>query len=198
MSSSLGKHARDDQGDQESDLVDMPSTTVAETVDGDSSDSEDVGPMPIAPGPDSSDASIAAKHKRRRVVPHEKVYLAQLPRADRYYRSFMHRDTITSVTVTKYTNFILTASADGHLKFWKKQSTKEKEKDNGPGIEFVKHYRAHLSPILACVASSDGLFAATLAADGSAGPDGGMGSIKVFDVENFGLSLCASCSKIAY
>ena len=43
----------------------------------------------------------------------------------------MHRDAITSVIVTK-TNFVVTASCDGHLKFWKKQEV---------GIEFVKHFR---------------------------------------------------------
>ena len=33
------------------------------------------------------------------------------------------------------TDFIITASVDGHVKFWKKQEE---------GIEFVKHFRAHL------------------------------------------------------
>jgi hypothetical protein len=32
-------------------------------------------------------------------------------------------------------DFIITASVDGHVKFWKKQEE---------GIEFVKHFRAHL------------------------------------------------------
>lgn len=36
------------------------------------------------------------------------------------------------------TDFIITGSVDGHLKFWKKQET---------GIEFVKHYRAHLGAV---------------------------------------------------
>jgi len=34
------------------------------------------------------------------------------------------------------TDFVLTASCDGHLKFWRK--TEE------AGIEFVKHFRCHL------------------------------------------------------
>jgi peptidylprolyl isomerase domain and WD repeat-containing protein 1 len=33
---------------------------------------------------------------------------------------------------------VITGSVDGHLKFWKKQET---------GIEFVKHYRAHLGAV---------------------------------------------------
>lgn len=39
-------------------------------------------------------------------------------------------------------DFILTASQDGHVKFWKK---KEDE-----GIEFVKHFRSHLGMNLIC------------------------------------------------
>ncbi|VDN39128.1 unnamed protein product [Gongylonema pulchrum] len=34
------------------------------------------------------------------------------------------------------TDFIITASIDGHLKFWKKK--------HGEGIGFVKHFRCHL------------------------------------------------------
>lgn len=46
----------------------------------------------------------------------------------------MHRDVITHTVVTK-TDFVITASIDGHLKFWKKMDD---------GIEFVKHFRSHL------------------------------------------------------
>lgn len=38
------------------------------------------------------------------------------------------------------TDFIITASCDGHLKFWKKQEN--------VGIEFVKHFRCHLGKSL--------------------------------------------------
>lgn len=36
------------------------------------------------------------------VLPHEKLYLEHLPSANRYYKSFMHRDQINFVTMTKY------------------------------------------------------------------------------------------------
>lgn len=55
-------------------------------------------------------------------------------------------------------------------------------------LRFVKHYRAHLAPILALPVSADGTLAATISADGNALSGGGanvQGSIKVFDVENF-------------
>lgn len=66
------------------------------------------------------------------------------------------------------TEFIITTSIDGHLKFWKKQDI---------GIEFVKHYRAHLAQVVGVSASVDGQLFASVAEDGSA---------KVFDVINFG------------
>ena len=52
---------------------------------------------------------------------------------------------------------------------WKKQDA---------GIEFVKHYRAHLGPITAVSASTDGQMFATVSDDMNA---------KVFDVVNFGV-----------
>jgi len=58
---------------------------------------------------------------------------------------------------------------DGHLKLWKKQET---------GIEFVKHYRAHLTPITGVSASTDGQLFATVSEDKT---------VKVFDVVNFGV-----------
>ena len=107
----------------------------------------------------------------------------------------MHRDVINFVAVTRCvhvlptrpfaraheilyipefvgtkcrTDFIITTSVDGHLKLWKKQET---------GIEFVKHYRAHMMPIVGVSASADGQLFASIAEDESA---------KVFDVVNFG------------
>ena len=44
----------------------------------------------------------------------------------------MHRDIVTHVAVARKTEFLLTGSVDGHVKFWKKMLT---------GIEFVKHFQ---------------------------------------------------------
>ena len=93
------------------------------------------------------------------MLEHEATFLGALPSAEMYEKSFMHRDTITHVVrpwrgaetrrschaepplqlVTPRTDFFVTGSVDGHLKFWKKSSE---------GIEFVKHYRSHPGPIL--------------------------------------------------
>ncbi|KAF7314316.1 Peptidyl-prolyl cis-trans isomerase [Mycena kentingensis (nom. inval.)] len=125
---------------------------------GEDDSDDEVGPMPVA-------ASDVAK-KKRKVLLHEKLYLEHLPDAEQYYKSFMHRDVINFCVVTR-TDFIVTTSVDGHLKLWKKQEE---------GIEFVKHYRAHLTPITAVSCSADGQLFATVSEDGTA---------KVFDVVNF-------------
>jgi hypothetical protein len=48
----------------------------------------------------------------------------------------------------------------------------------------VKHYRAHLSPIVSVSASVDGMMYASVSAEGEGG------SIKIFDVKNFGKLVC--------
>ena len=63
-----------------------------------------------------------------------------------YEKSFMHRDTVTQVAVAQAQDFLITGSIDGHLKFWKKTPT---------GIEFAKHYRAH-------VGSLDGVYQSSM------------------------------------
>lgn len=72
------------------------------------------------------------------ILEHEQAYLDALPSAEMYEKSFMHRDTLTDVTVAQDQDFLITASIDGHLKFWKKTPT---------GIEFAKHYRAHVGSV---------------------------------------------------
>jgi len=104
----LGKHARDDVEDV---VPDMPSADVDDSSD------EEIGPMPTAGDASGSAISKARKKKKRAseltvtlfgdvtnvgiVLPHEKLYLEHLPDTDRYYKSFMHRDTIDFVCVTK-------------------------------------------------------------------------------------------------
>ncbi|SAM00030.1 hypothetical protein [Absidia glauca] len=125
-------------------------------------DDDDVGPMPILP-PSSDNETV---RKKKRVLPHEKLYLDQLPSADMYEKSYMHRDTLSYVEVTKH-DFIITTSNDGHLKFWKKTST---------GVEFVKHYRSHISSITGISLSADHELLATVSDDMA---------LKVYDVTNF-------------
>ncbi|XP_014663514.1 PREDICTED: peptidylprolyl isomerase domain and WD repeat-containing protein 1-like [Priapulus caudatus] len=115
-----------------------------------------IGPMP----------SEAAKPKKRKVLEYEQVYLDSLPSASAYEKSYMHRDVVTHVRISK-TDFIITASVDGHVKFWKKMAE---------GIEFVKHFRSHLGTIHDVALSSSGRLYCTVASDET---------MKVFDVVNF-------------
>lgn len=98
---------------------------------------------------------------------HEQLYLGNLPDSECYEKSYMHRDVITHIVATGGTDFVVTASCDGHVKFWKKQEE---------GIEFVKHFRSHLQPIHALAANHNGQYLCTASADRS---------VKIFDIVNF-------------
>jgi len=121
-------------------------------------DSDDeIGPMPMQP---------QQAKKKKKVLEFESIYLDDLPSATQYEISFMHRDILSFVTVTS-SDFLVTVSVDGHLKFWKKQKK---------GLEFVKHFRSHLDVVQCIDASRDGSLLATVGKDKAC---------KVFDVVNF-------------
>jgi len=83
----------------------------------------------------------------------------------------MHRDQLSFATLTPYTDFLITSSVDGVVKFWKKVFG---------GIDFVKEFKAHSGEITSVSVSADGRSFAT------AGDDN---SIKIFDVITFGMTL---------
>ncbi|KIK07923.1 hypothetical protein K443DRAFT_85842 [Laccaria amethystina LaAM-08-1] len=147
----LGKRLRNEDGTNNGEKTDPL----------EDDDDDDVGPMPLP-----ADAAGGGAKKKRKVLPHERLYLEHLPDKDQYYKSFMHRDVVNFCVMTK-TDFLITTSVDGHLKLWKKQEA---------GIEFVKHYRAHLSTVVGVSASADGQLFGTISEDRTA---------KVFDVVNF-------------
>src|SRR5262245_51314800 len=76
----------------------------------------------------------SAPRKKKRKLPYEKLYIAAMPTASRYFKSLMHREQLCFTTFTPFTDFLITSSIDGVVKFWKK--------DFG-GVEFVKEFRAH-------------------------------------------------------
>lgn len=105
--------------------------------------------------------------KKRKLLEYEQQYLQALPMADMYEKSYMHRDTVLHVAVAPGPDFIITASADGHIKFWKKLQQ---------GVEFAKHFKAHLGPVTGLAVSSDGSLCASISTDRT---------VKVFDVSTF-------------
>jgi len=64
----------------------------------------------------------------------QQLYLQRLPSAEMYEKSYMHRDNVTHTAISRK-DFVITGSKDGHVKFWKKKPE---------GVEFVKHFRAHV------------------------------------------------------
>ncbi|CAB3257923.1 unnamed protein product [Arctia plantaginis] len=111
-------------------------------------------------------SSLDSKDESDDILEFESLYLENLPSSETYEFSYMHRDVVTHIIVTK-TDFVVTASQDGHLKFWKKQEE---------GIEFVKHFRCHLAPISHVSANNTGTLLCTASTEKT---------IKVFDVVNF-------------
>ncbi|KAI1776504.1 hypothetical protein F4818DRAFT_351333 [Hypoxylon cercidicola] len=126
----------------------------------DSSSDDDMGPqLPSTTG---------APKKKRRVLPHEKLYVEALPKSARYSRSLMHKEQLSFVNVTR-TDFLITTSVDGVVKFWKKIAE---------GIEFIKEFKAHQGDVRSVSVNSDGRSFATAGADKT---------IKIFDVVTFDL-----------
>ena len=170
-----GKRAR--EPDDDADPV--PRSIAAPSDDSDDSDAGP--PVPLGgvvadeeedadagPAVTPSEVTTVARAKRRRVVPHERSYVDALPSAAMYEFSYMHRDVVTHVVCTPGgTDFIITASADGVIKFWKK-IPKE--------IEFAKAYKAHLGAVVALAVSVDGLRLASIGDDAA---------LKYYDVLNF-------------
>ncbi|KAI8629370.1 hypothetical protein F5Y19DRAFT_79474 [Xylariaceae sp. FL1651] len=125
----------------------------------DSSSDDDMGPqLP----------SVAAPKKKRRVLPYEKLYVDALPKSSRYSKSLMHKEQLSFVTVTR-TDFLITSSVDGVVKFWKIIVQ---------DIEFVKEFKAHQGEIRYVSVSQDGRSFATAGADNT---------VKIFDVITFDL-----------
>lgn len=125
---------------------------------GDSSSDDDFGPS----------LPTSQPKKKKRKLPYESLYVASMPTATRYSKSLMHRDQLFSVDFTPVTDFLITSSVEGVVKFWKKTSG---------GIEFVKEFKAHNGELNSTSVSVDGRSYA------SAGSDK---TIKIFDVITFG------------
>ncbi|KAK2781776.1 hypothetical protein FQN52_001360 [Onygenales sp. PD_12] len=131
----------------------------AQGLDEESSSEDDFGPA----------LPSAVPKKKRRKLPYEKVYVNALPVSPRYSKSLMHKDQLSFVTITPHTDFLITSSVDGVVKFWKKMPV---------GVEFVKEFRAHSGELKGVSVSSDGRSFATVGADNT---------VKIFDVITFDL-----------
>jgi peptidylprolyl isomerase domain and WD repeat-containing protein 1 len=131
-------------------------------IEDESSSDDDFGP--------ALPSSVPPKKKRK--LPYEALYVEALPKGQRYSKSLMHKDQVATVTVVPSpSDFVITTSTDGFVKFWKKMAT---------SIEFAKEYRAHSGRIQSTSISADGTAFAT------AGDDEDK-TIKLYDVVTFDL-----------
>ncbi|KAH9860321.1 hypothetical protein J1614_011651 [Plenodomus biglobosus] len=151
--------AKRSRTEMEADDGGLNAPATAQGDDDTSSDDDDFGPA----------LPSSAPKKKKRKLPYEKLYVAALPSATRYVKSLMHREQLCFTTWTPHTDFLITSSIDGVVKFWKK--------DFG-GIEFVKEFRAHAGEIKSVSVSADGTSFATAGTDKT---------VKIFDVVTFDL-----------
>lgn len=140
------------------------------------------------PGSDSSDGDFgpalpsSVPPKKKRKLPYETLYVDALPKGTRYSKSLMHKDQVSSVAVAPSpSDFVITTSIDGVVKFWKKVAT---------GIEFAKEYRAHNGTIQSSTLSADGSMFATAGDEEDS-------TLKLFDVVTFDLLSMINLDKAA-
>jgi len=111
--------------------------------------------------------SKKTRHHNHRINP---LLAARLPTADMYETSYMHRAQVTHVVATSKTDFVVTASAEGFVKFWKKVPE---------GIEFIKGYHAHQKEVVGLSLSPDGRRLCSVGLDST---------LKFYDVLNFDMT----------
>uniref|UniRef100_A0A1I7WZ24 peptidylprolyl isomerase n=1 Tax=Heterorhabditis bacteriophora TaxID=37862 RepID=A0A1I7WZ24_HETBA len=104
--------------------------------------------------------------KKTREVTADFIEEPEIKRMKLHYNSFWNINTSFHYCRT---DFIITASVDGHLKFWKKKYAE--------GVEFVKHFRCHLNSFSHLCVNFNGTLLATVCQQDK--------SVKIFDVENF-------------
>ena len=117
-------------------------------------------PPSAPPPPPKRPSPLHAQHS---------LHLSRLPSAALYERSYMHREQLTHLLLTPLTSFLLTASRDGCLKWWKKVKA---------SITFVRQYRAHEGALVSLTCDASGTNAASIGFDRW---------VKWFDVLNFDL-----------
>lgn len=105
--------------------------------------------------------------KRAKYSDKEESFLQSIPSCGAYEKSYMHRDVVTHVHVTK-SQFLITVSQDGVIKFWKKTSN---------GITFVKLFKSHAGPVGDISVTASGSELASISQSGK--------SVRIFDITNF-------------
>ena len=97
----------------------------------------------------TTDDGPPTKKARHSISSKVENYLKHLPSSQSYEVSYAHRDIVTSVCVSNPNAMVLSGSADGVVKFWKRiGSGAPATPVDSVGIEFVKSYQGHSSAVL--------------------------------------------------
>lgn len=163
--------ANQTKDESSNDEIGPPAPPGVQAQKEESSDDEDVGPAPATAAAASSikrpNEGELPPTKRRKKMANEDIFLKKLPSASQYEFSYLHRDTMTKLACTKRNDFILTASRDGFLKFWKKVPF---------NVEFAKQYRVFENRITNIATTVDGELAAVSSEDKD---------VAIFNVDSF-------------
>jgi len=162
---------------QRSSDEDEHARKIRKAKDEDEDSEDDIGPAI----PNELMASIAATHKHTPIIsvptsiisvptPASVEFLPLLPNAELYEKSFMHREAVTHLVFTPRTDYLITASCDGIVKWWKKAAA---------GVEFVKQFNAHEGALTALCASPDGFRVCSVGDDKT---------VKFYEVSSFDLT----------
>lgn len=98
------------------------------------------------------------------------IYMDNLVASNKYEKSYMHRDILSMILSIEASNFIITVSEDGILKFWKKLFL---------GIDFIKQYKAHIAKPTGLAHTVNGQYLVTCCDKDC--------MLKTFDIENYDL-----------
>mmetsp|Transcript_20904 Transcript_20904/g.31181 ORF Transcript_20904/g.31181 Transcript_20904/m.31181 type:complete len:633 (-) Transcript_20904:535-2433(-) len=133
--------------------------------------------------------SSSGRPKKRAKISNVNKYLQHIPTAQSYEVSYAHRDVITGICMSNVHAMLISASADGIVKFWKRTAppTKSGPASESPCIEFVKSYQSHSGPVICLTCNAQQNLAATISTDNV---------IKFYDVANFDVSGYISASDI--
>ena len=118
----------------------------------------------------STKASIMDNKPKKRRLTKSTRDLSEIPSSPHYQVSYLHKSILSHIAISSKHDFVLTASHDGTLKFWKRTASENQ------CLEFIKSYLAHVGPILSLVTSFSGDIAATVGIDGC---------LKFYDVVSF-------------
>ena len=144
-----------------------------------------------------NESSQKKKRRRKHGELDQTLMWHQVPEARAHYEiSYMHRDVVTRIVYAHAHGYVLTASNDGVVKFWKRVTHREgvpatpiNKKDIVPnkGLEFIKSYTAHTRSVLCLILDHAQDTGASIGKDNA---------IQLYDVSTFDVKTRIDCKNL--